>query len=195
MRLLALAAAAVALTLTACTPTPASAPAASEQAATETQAAEQPAAETAAAEEPAAADGTRDNPLPAGSTIEGGTWSVVVGATVLDANAAVTEANQFNQPPADGQTYISVPIQATYTGDESAYTAEIQVAYVTASGETIDATSATVVTDDSMGLDELYNGGQASYSQYLMVPTDGLADGLIRVRPGFLDGEKFVALQ
>lgn len=193
MRLLALAAAAVALTLTACSPTPPSAPAASEQTA-ETETTEAPASEEAAEEEPAGADGSRDNPLPAGSTIEGQTWTVTVGPTVLDATEAVA-AGQYNDPAPEGQVYISVPVQATYIGDESGYTAEVQIAYVSASGETYDATSALVVADDTAGMEELYNGGEAAWSQYLLVPTEGLTDGLIRVRPGFLDDEKFVSLQ
>ena len=61
---------------------------------------------------------------------------------------------------------------------------------VTSSGNVINSFDKFVVLDDSMGLDELFNGASATGSAAFVVP-DG-ETVLVRVKPGFLADEAFV---
>lgn len=181
-------------------PSPAAAPSGdtAPSAEVEEAAVEPPTAEPAAsseAAEPPAEQGTRDNPWRAGDQLVTDEWELVVGATNLDANAIVAEGNMFNDPPEAGFQYIQVPLSVTYVGDESASTMEIQVAYVAASGETYEAWDASVAVPDDNQMQELYSGGTASFNEYLMVPSEGIADGLLRVEVGMIGGAQgFVTL-
>ena len=159
------------------------------------------AAPSAASDEPqpgpaAGEDGSRDNPFLAGEQLESDEWSIVVGPTDLDANEEVAAGNMFNEPPAAGHQYIRVPITVSYRGTEAATTMDVGIAYVAESGETYETYDTSVSADDSNPYQELYEGGTASYYEYLMVPSEGIEDGLIRVTAGLFDGaEAFVALQ
>lgn len=152
-------------------------------------------ASSAPAAPPAAEEGTRDNPWRAGEQLVTDDWELVVGATNLDANGVVADGNMFNDPPEDGFQYIQVPLSVTYVGDDSASTMEIQVAYVSASGETYESWDALVAVPDDNQSQELYTGGTAEFNEYLMVPSEGIADGLLRVEVGLIGGAQgFVSL-
>ncbi|WP_306231932.1 hypothetical protein [Agrococcus beijingensis] len=180
--------------LAASTPADSAPSAETEEAAAEPAAAE-PTTSSAAAAAAAAEQGTRDNPWRAGDELVTDEWELVVGATNLDANAVVADGNMFNDPPEPGFQYIQVPLSVTYVGDESASTMEIQVAYVAASGETYEAWDASVAVPDDNQMQELYSGGSASFNEYLMVPSEGIADGLLRVEVGMIGGAQgFVTL-
>jgi hypothetical protein len=146
--------------------------------------------EAPAAEEPATEVGTRENPAAIGSTIAGETWSVVVNSYSTDASAAVA-ANSFNEAAPAGSHYEIVNYTVTYTGAESAIAAEVTVDVVTGSGNVINSFDKFVILDDSMGLDELFNGASATGSAAFLIP-DG-ESVLIRVQPGFFTDEVFVA--
>lgn len=134
--------------------------------------------------------GTRDNPLPIGSTIATSDWTVTVDAYNADGNATVAAANQFNEAPASGFHYEIVTYTVTYTGDESDYAMMVGVDLVTSAGNVIDSTSSMAALEDSIGMDELFNGASTSGSQAFLVP-DG-ESALIRVRPGMFADEVFV---
>lgn len=186
------------LSLTACFMPPTSLAESAPSAEAEEAAAEPVAAEPAtssAVAEPPAEHGTRESPWRAGDQLVTDEWELVVGATNLDANAIVADGNMFNDPPEPGFQYIQVPLTATYVGDASASTMEIQVAYVAASGETYESWDASVAVPDDNQMQELYTGGTASFNEYLMVPADGIADGLLRVEVGLIGGAQgFVTL-
>lgn len=170
-------------------PTP-TAPSSAAQSETEAPEADEPAptASSEPASPPEAEQGTRENPWLAGEELTTDEWQLVIGATNLDANAAVAEGNMFNDPPEAGHQYIQVPVTVTYLGDDSATTLDIQIAYVSASGETYESWDALVaVPDDNQG-QELYTGGTATFSEYLMVPSDAVAEGLLRVEVGLIGG-------
>lgn len=137
----------------------------------------------------AAAEGTRENPYPLASQISTSDWTVVVNSYTADGSAAVAQ-NQFNDAAPAGSHYEIVNYTVTYTGAESGLAAEVGVALVTGSGNVLNSYDALVVLDDSIGLDELYDGASATGSQAFLVP-DG-ETVLIRVRPGMLADEVFV---
>ncbi|MEO8083374.1 MAG: hypothetical protein ABI780_06090 [Ardenticatenales bacterium] len=71
-----------------------------------------------ATEAPAEA-GTRNNPVPIGTTHKVGDWEVNIVSVDLDAADTVAAENQFNDPPADGHTFVMVNLNAKYVGAES----------------------------------------------------------------------------
>ncbi|NLS09231.1 hypothetical protein HGQ17_04260 [Nesterenkonia sp. MY13] len=102
----------------------------------------------------------------------------------------MAEANEFNDEAEEGNAYILVNVTATYTGEESEMPSlGTEIAWVTGSGETIQAfDSLAVAPDEFDGLNELYNGGTEEGNIALAVPED--YDGLVRVRLGMFDREE-----
>lgn len=155
-----------------------------------------PAAEDGAASEPATApdaaaeEGTRESPLPLGSTISSDEWTVTIDSYNAAGDEAVAAANQFNEPAPAGSHYEIVTYSVTYTGEESSYALMVGVDLVTSSGNVIDTTESLVTLEDSMGLDELFNGASTTGSTAFLVPDDESV--LLRVRPGMLAEEVFV---
>jgi len=136
--------------------------------------------------------GTRENPVPLGTTISNDDWTVVVNSYAVDGNALVA-ANDFNEAPPAGSHFEVANYTVTYTGEESSYGAEVQISVVTGSGNVVNSFDQFVVLDDSMGLDELFNGASATGSVAFLVP-DG-EPTVVRVNPGILSDDLFVATQ
>ncbi len=146
-----------------------------------------------------AAEGTRENPYPIGSVIKGDEWTITVNNVNLDANEAVADENEFNEPPSDGNVFILVNVTAEYTGDDSqGSTPWVTVEYVTVDGNTIathdDETMMTVAPDALDTLTTLYSGASISGNLVLSVPADTAADGVLAVTPDLLSDKVFVAV-
>lgn len=148
------------------------------------------AAESTDADEPAGTAGSRENPATLGYAINSDTWTVTVNSYNADGNAAVTEASEFNDAAPPGSHYELVNYTVTYTGDESAYAAEVSVDLVTSAGNVVNSFDTFVMLGDSIGLDELFNGGSATGSAAFVVP-DGEVS-LVRVSPGYFADDVFV---
>lgn len=159
----------------------------------------------APAEESAAPDasdvGTRDNPAPLGTMIElsefgEATYEVTLGPAVLNANDAVTAANQFNEPPTEGFQYALVPVNMTYIGAETGTPwLDITVEYVSAAGTThTEGDTLTVGPSPSMfEINEMYNGSTAVGNVLIMIPTENAAGGTWTVKSLFGDPIFFTA--
>lgn len=145
--------------------------------------------EDAPAGEPATAEGTRENPVAVGSTITTENWVVVVNSYNADGNSIVL-ANEFNESAPAGSHYEVVNYTVTYTGEDSSIAAEVGVDLVTSAGNVVNSFDSLVLLDDSMGLDELFNGASVTGSAAYAVP-DG-ESVQVRVRPGMLADEVFV---
>lgn len=143
----------------------------------------------APAEEAAAAEGTRENPVAIGSTITSEEWTVVVNSFNADGNATAA-ADDFNDPAPAGSHYEIVSYTVTYTGTDSSFAAFVGVDLVSSAGNVINSFDNLVFLDDSMGVDELFNGASATGSAAFVVP-DG-ESVLVRVGPGMLADEVFV---
>ncbi len=80
----------------------------------------------------------------------------------------------------------------TYTGKDSGNVGDVGFAYVTSSGNVIDSSDAfVVVPDPALEVQELYSGASVTGNVVIQVPAGD--NGLIRVRPGFLADEIFIA--
>lgn len=138
--------------------------------------------------------GSRENPVALGSVISGDDWDVVVNSVTLNATDTVAAANQFNDAPAEGNVYAVANVTVTYTGPESSYAAMVGLDYVTADGEVISTWDSFVIGPEPiLGSGELYTGGTTTGNIVFEIPAAG--DGAMRVTPGMLADEIFVAVK
>lgn len=140
----------------------------------------------------ATVEGTRDNPYPLGSTISSADWSVTVNSFTADATSQVLAANQFNEAPAQGSVYALANVTITYTGDSSGYARETGIAFVTDQGNVVNSSDSLAVAPDAIGMDELYQGASVTGNVVFEIPSD--ASGLLRIQPGLLADDAFVAI-
>lgn len=142
--------------------------------------------------------GTREKPHPIGSVIESDDWRIVINSVALAATDAVTAANQFNAPPAEGSEYILVNYSATYIGDDAngQMPAFVSVEYVTAEGTTVNSFDNPVLAPEAIDTTStLYTNGTATGNAVFEVPTATAGRGVLAVRPGMLGDKVFVAVQ
>lgn len=133
---------------------------------------------------PEAAEGSRENPLPFGTSISNSNWDIKLLAFNPDGNAAVLAANQFNPDPAPGKQYVVIELEAAYKGSGEGYSGQVQVDYVSGSGEIVSSWDSFVVgIEPVFGRANLYAGGVDKGSIVFEVPSP--ADGLIRVDSDF----------
>lgn len=146
----------------------------------------------APADDPQADQGTRANPFALGATLSNDEWSVTVNSFDADATDQVMAENQFNDEPGADQTYALANLTVTYLGEESGTPWEVTVAYVTESGNVINAYDHMAVAPDELPHNELYTGASASGNVSLMIPQDDA--GLLRLQVGLFGDEVFVAI-
>lgn len=144
---------------------------------------------------PAGDAGTRGNPVHVGTTVHGANWDVTVNSVDLDGTKTVLKANMFNDKPKHGFKYAIVNLTITYRGDDSGDTFEVGTAYVTGSGEVLESSDTMAVPPKpALGSKELYNGGTAKGNTVIAVPIHD-KHGLVRITPGLLSDDVFVALK
>lgn len=138
--------------------------------------------------------GTRDNPAELGSTISGKNWDVTIDSFDTDATEDVLAENPMNEEPDSGDTYGVAEATVSYTGDDSQDPLmDVQIAYVTEKGTTVDG-SEKLVVGPSPRLDDvgdMYEGASETGNVTLEIPKDD--DGLLRVTPGMMSDEVFVS--
>jgi len=59
------------------------------------------------------------NPAPVGQAVVVGDWTIRVVSVTPDAAEQIAAENQFNEPPAPGNQFFMVSLEATYSGGES----------------------------------------------------------------------------
>jgi hypothetical protein len=154
----------------------------SEEATTEEVTSEEATEETPAGD----GQGTKDNPYPSGQMFtledgEGGTYDVTIGAIDWAATDKVMEANQFNTEPAEGETYILIPVDFTYHGSgEAEPFLALTVEYVTNGGNTF-SDEGTVTPNSAFDVGTLHDGGSGSWEIGIIVPEDQVQDGVLKV--------------
>jgi hypothetical protein len=149
--------------------------------------------------EPVAAEpGTsRSNPLPLGSTVELEDWKVTVAGYKQgeEAVSAITAANQFNEAPAEGTSYVLVDLAVEYTGDaEEAQSPLIGLDLRLTGSKHLLYGSAMLVPEQALE-GQLFKGGKAEGQRAFVIAAD--EDNLMmRVQQSFsLSAEPvFVAL-
>lgn len=148
----------------------------------------------------AGALGSRENPATPGTDVitftEDGqpTWEVTLGAANVDAWTAVQAENEFNDPPADGNVHVLLPVSATYLGTETGTPAwDLTIAFVSADGRTFDQAYG-VIPDDLMNVSELYEGGNGQGNVLFEVPADAIEGATWSVEAGWNSDRMFFAV-
>ncbi|WP_210383709.1 DUF4352 domain-containing protein [Corynebacterium sp. HMSC05H05] len=144
-----------------------------------------------------AADGsTRENPLPIGSTISSDEWEVTINSVDLDATDAILAENEFNEVPADGQTYVLANVTAKYTGDDPQGSSPwVSVAYVSPQGNTVQSFDAPVITPDAFDLgNTLYKDASTTGNLVFLVDKATANEGVLSVEPDPFSRKRFVSV-
>ncbi|MDC4233729.1 DUF4352 domain-containing protein [Actinomyces sp. B33] len=143
------------------------------------------------------AGATRDNPVALGTMLSSKDWQVTINSVDLDAAALLTEENMFNEPPADGETYILINMTATYIGDEAGgATPWASVDYVSPEGKSYDTTTKFLIAPESFDrMSTLYNGASTTGNIAIAVPSANVEAGVLAVQADILSDKVFVAVQ
>jgi hypothetical protein len=139
-------------------------------------------------EEASGPDGSRENPLPVGEAGTVGEWTVSVDEINVDANQAVADANEFNEPPEQGQ-YVLLTMTVTYNGSDEGFPAFDLLEVMVIDGvQYSDADNLAVAPDPSQSdAPTLENGGTTTFNAVLDVPTTEGADLFIEETLSFDD--------
>lgn len=126
--------------------------------------------------------GTKDQPYAIGETFtmddgNGGTVDVTIGEINWEASDEVKKANQFNEEPGDGNTYILVPVTVTYHGSESLEPMfSVSGEYVTKDGNSF-TDNGTVTPKSSIDVGTLYDGATGEWQEGIVIPSDQAKTG------------------
>ena len=150
-----------------------------------------------APEDPSAL-GTRGNPAPIGATATIGDWDVTILDVDTDATARILEENQFNDPPADGRSFVMWEVEATYMGTESG-TAWIDLDWkiVGSEGNSFGSgmdDSCGVAPNDLFNKGETFPGGVVTGNVCIAAETAQLDGGTILVEELFGGSRTFFAV-
>lgn len=161
---------------------------ATEEATTEEEVTSEEATSKEATEAAADGKGTKDAPYAIGEKFtvddgEGGTLDVTIGEVNWDATDEVMGANEFNEEPGEGETYILVPVSMTYHGDGTSEPGfSLMVDYVTEGGNSYsDAGSVTPKSWIDVGT--LHDGGTGEWEIGIVIPADQAKSGHFTVTP------------
>jgi hypothetical protein len=145
---------------------------------------------------PGPVEGSREAPLPFGQQVTvydtvGGDdlWQITVDAP-FDATAAIAAENMFNEVPAPGNVYLAIPVHAVWQGANPVdpwmdWEYGLDVAFVSATGETTENEFLVQPWPSIADISELYQGGTADFTALVEVPA-GVA-GLVRVTAAQFD--------
>lgn len=139
---------------------------------------------------------SRENPVPLGTTVSGDEWDVTVVEFNADADDEVLAANMFNEPAADGYTYVTAEVEVAYYGEESDDPSwSVSVEYVTDSGNVISTADTMAVAPEPSihDIGEMYAGATGTGNVVLEVPEDDT--GVLRVSPGMIADSIFVSTE
>lgn len=142
--------------------------------------------------------GTADNPFPVGggpatlTTSTDGTLDVTLGEVNWDAWSDLQKANQFNEAPGDGEVYVTVPVTVVYHGSgEVSPWIETTISLSAPNGQ-VYSTSSVVTGQDSFSVNDLTDGGTATFTEAFLIPADQAKQGTFIVEPLLsFSGEKF----
>ena len=125
--------------------------------------------------------GDRGNPIPLNQMASYPTWDVSVVSFDENANAAIADENPFNEPPADGQVYVLVRLQGTYTGNDFG-SVWLDLDYYLVGDTNVTYEKAWVVTPNSLtDLSDTLTGGSVGGNLAFMVPEQTVGSLLLLV--------------
>ena len=134
-------------------------------------------------------DGTsRTSPYPLGQTGELGDYELQVVDVLPDATDQVLAENQFNEPPAPGETFVFVRIEATYTGSDTG-TPWVDLNFNVVGDLNLGYSQSTntcgVIPDEGYEAPELFEGGTTEFNACWSVPEDEVSSLVMYVEEGF----------
>lgn len=141
--------------------------------------------------------GTREDPLALGESFEVGAYTVTVTEVDTDAEEAVMEENEFNDPPAEGEQFVMIGVETTYNGEQTGLPwIDLAFSVVGSRGNTFND-DCGVIPEDLMMIDELYPGASATGNACVRVDADQVEGATIAVEDFMsFDGEPvFVATE
>lgn len=135
-------------------------------------------------------EGSRENPFDLGTpliTTDG--LEVMVDSVNFEAEAAIMDANSFNDPPEPGMRYVLVNLSIANSGDEPTIPWLAITLEAIGSQNRVHGRCGQVIPDNLQDAPELYPGGTATGNLCVVVPEEEVADGslLLMVSPGFGD--------
>lgn len=140
--------------------------------------------------------GSRDNPGNPDTDVAtfAETWEVQIGRFDPDARPEIMAENQFNDAPAEGNTYIMLPVTATYIGPDSGEPwLDLDITFVTRDGRSFEQVYA-VIPNDLSDVAPLYNGGVGEGNIAFEVPADALEGATFAVSYAWGDPLFFAAI-
>ena len=144
------------------------------------------------ADDDGSGEGSRANPYPLGTTVSSDDWKVTVNSFTTNATDEVMQENEFNDEPDEGEEYVLVNVTVERVAEDGGSPLfDVDVKYVTESGNVISSYDSLAVVPDALPDSEMYGGATATGNVGLLVPEDD--DGTIRVNPGLFADEVFFA--
>lgn len=145
--------------------------------------------------EPAPARGTKEAPYAPGTRFTLPGWEVTVGATTSGKKVvdAVRKANQFNEPPARGETLVMVPVKVKRTdADPATPWVSVHIRFLAPDGVVRDGLehSCGVVPKSLDEVGEMHSGATASGNVCVRVPTKALKGSAWIVSPLIAFGDR-----
>lgn len=147
-------------------------------------------AEDAAADDGVAADeeeqvATETDALPLGQSAEVGDYTVTVTAVNLNANDALAQANEFNEPPTN--QYVTADISVVYNGSEEGDPwLDLYAVFAGTDARQYDESTCEAATAaPGVDLPTLTKGGTAEYQVCMDVPAEATEGGTLFLEPSF----------
>ncbi len=142
--------------------------------------------------------GSRDNPVPIGTVVTVGDWDVAVVSVNPNAADVVAAENQFNDPPAEGFSFVMIGLKATYNGDDTGtFWVDVSDKILGNGGNTFDD-SCGVIPNPAMDAGEVFPGAAIEANVCFAVETAQLPGAALILEPAFSFSDsdrKFFALE
>ncbi|MEH3075693.1 MAG: hypothetical protein PGN11_03305 [Quadrisphaera sp.] len=136
---------------------------------------------------PASAPAQATTGLPLGTVATVGDYTVTITGVTTNADAAIAEANQFNQPPTG--RYVLADVSVVYNGTEEGIPwAQLQPAFQGTDARNYSWSSCTAtVPRPGFQQPTLRTGGASEYQVCFDLPAEAIAGGAVEVK-GLLPG-------
>lgn len=136
--------------------------------------------------------GSRANPAPINTPVkyaDDSIWTFTLGSTDADAGPEIAEENTYNAAANSGNVYVTVPVHLLVEDSDKVIDgadpwASFGLEYVTASGNSFDAATCSVVLPAPGALVDLgtmYGGAEADFLGCAQAPAADVAGGTWRV--------------
>lgn len=154
----------------------------------------EPMASITGAQPDAAATEQRQSPIALGSRTElGDGWSMTVTDSAVDITDQVLGANQFNDPPPDGDRFVGVGVELAYDGDGADSALAVNIKAVGDSN--IELSQNCGAFDDEIErFDDIFAGGATAGLMCFVAPASDLGTIVLYGTASFDDDDRYFAV-